>query len=433
MVYQGAFRLPEGSNDTDWAYSGNALAYYPEGDPDGPADGYPGSLFGTGHDWYQQVSEVSIPVPVISPSKNPGELNTAETLQPFHDVTASLNIGQRELLRAGLAYLPPQGTQTRGKLHFCWGEHYQDERVVSHGSCELDLAHPQTAGGWYIGEFSNYSTDDYLFEIPPAWAAAHTPACCWRPGGFATAAGRARAHRYSRTAPGTRATPPPPNAELRAVPLILYTASSDFEAEQHTMNDYHHSDEWSGGAWLTAGDKSSVVFVGTKGVGDCWYGFANGVVWPDEPPYPPIPDPPNDGRGWWSTEFVGRIIFYNPADLAAVARGDMPPHEPQPYASLDVDQHLFGVRSNQQMYHLGAASFDRARGLLYVFEHRGRRRQVTRTRLECRGISSRRPVCRGQDLRLAGAKCAPVPLWQGDLPWSSFRSTLALFVVDWLE
>ncbi len=64
----------------------------------------------------------------------------------------------------------------------------------------------------------------------------------------------------------------------------------------------------------------------------------------------------------------GQMIFYDPADLAAVARGEMEPYEPQPYATLEIDQYLYGVESTQRWYHVGAASFDRERGLLCVFE-----------------------------------------------------------------
>jgi hypothetical protein len=95
-------------------------------------------------------------------------------------------------------------------------------------------------------------------------------------------------------------------------------------------------------------------------VGDCWYGCADGT---DEPPWPPDCD-----RGWWSTGFVGQMLFYDPADLAAVARGEMETWEPQPYATLDIDEYLYHIESTQQKYHLGAAGFDRERGLLYVFE-----------------------------------------------------------------
>jgi RimJ/RimL family protein N-acetyltransferase len=62
------------------------------------------------------------------------------------------------------------------------------------------------------------------------------------------------------------------------------------------------------------------------------------------------------------------MIFYDPADFAAVAKGLMNPWEPQPYAELNLDQYLFHVQSDQQKGHLGEASFDRGRGLLYVFE-----------------------------------------------------------------
>ena len=85
VEYLGAFRLPEASGGSNWEYSGQGLTYYPDGDPDGPDDGFPGSLFGFGHDHHVQVSEISIPAPVIS--KNPDDLNTAVTLQPFADIS----------------------------------------------------------------------------------------------------------------------------------------------------------------------------------------------------------------------------------------------------------------------------------------------------------------------------------------------------------
>jgi hypothetical protein len=126
----------------------------------------------------------------------------------------------------------------------------------------------------------------------------------------------------------------------------------------HTMNNYHHSDEWSGGVWLTAGDKAAVIFVGTKGAGDCWYGNQDG------------PCMNCDDRGWWSTRFVGQIIFYDPSDLAKVASGEMQPYEPQPYLAMNIDQYLYSITSTQQKYHLGACAFDRDNGLLYILEFR---------------------------------------------------------------
>ena len=96
------------------------------------------------------------------------------------------------------------------------------------------------------------------------------------------------------------------------------------------------------------------------GQGGCWYGCADGTHLP--------PWPSDCDRGWWSTSFVGQIFFYDPADLAAVSAGEMESHEPQPYATLDIDEVLYHITSSQQWHHLGAAAFDHERGLLYVLE-----------------------------------------------------------------
>ncbi len=334
------------------------MAYYPTGDPDGPADGYPGSIFGVGHDHTQYVSEISIPVPVDSTGKDVSDLDTAETLQDFHDIRGGL-FGYMEMPRVGLAYLPPQGEQTTGKLYFAWTPHLDEGATnPSHGWCELNLSDPQPDGIWRIGDYWNYVTGDYLFAIPQAWADSYTPGQYLATGRFRDGGQGAEGPSLFAYGPWNEGNPPISGTVLSATPLLLY--GDAYEENPPTMNDYHHSDEWAGGAWLTAGDRSAVIFVGTKGQGDCWYGCADGT---DESPWPPDCD-----RGWWSSTFVGQILFYDPADLAAVAGEEMETWEPQPYATLEIDKYLYHVESTQQKYHLGAASFDRTRGLLYVFE-----------------------------------------------------------------
>ena len=83
--------------------------------------------------------------------------------------------------------------------------------------------------------------------------------------------------------------------EIKAASILLY--GNAYEDNPPSMTSYHHSDEWAGGAWFTAGERSAVVFVGTKGTGNCWYGCADGT---SEPPWPDDCD-----RGWWSTGFSG--------------------------------------------------------------------------------------------------------------------------------
>jgi hypothetical protein len=362
LVYQGVFRLPDGPDEYGWYWGGAAMTYYPGGDPSGPADGTPGSIFGTGHDWHQYVSEISIPAPVISPAKNLEELNTATTLQEFQDIQGGL-FGEFEIPRVGLEYLPPQGDQTSGKLYFAWTQHMDEGGTdPTHGWSELDLSSPQTAGAWRLGDYWTYVTTDYLFEIPRDWADAYTPGMYLATGRFRDGGQGTQGPSLLAYGPWNQGNPPAPGSALDATPLLFY--GSVYEEGSPTLDNYHHSDEWSGGAWLTAGDKAAVIFVGTKGIGECWYGCTDGTVW--EPPYPD--DCPDHNRGWWSTSFEGQIIFYDPAELGAVARGEMEAWEPQPYAVLSIDDLLYHVEPGMQLFHVGAASFDRERGMLYVFE-----------------------------------------------------------------
>lgn len=145
--------------------------------------------------------------------------------------------------------------------------------------------------------------------------------------------------------------------------------------EAMAMDGFSEADEWSGAEWLTAGDKSAVIFVGTKALGDTWYGFSNGVVYPtsgaEGEAYPEVPPWPHDQRGWWADRIESRIMFYDPADLAAVARGEMESWEPQPYATMSLDEYLFDPGYDYErgkMTLLGDSAFDRENGLLYVFE-----------------------------------------------------------------
>jgi hypothetical protein len=357
LTYLGAFRLPDDAPEGygwQWSNWSSALTHYPDGDPGGGGDGFPGSLFGVGHDWNQYVSEISIPAPVNSAAKNLNDLNTAVTLQPFADIRGGLFAGL-EMPRVGLAYLPAQGSQTSGKLYFAWAPHLDEGATnPSHGWSELTLDAPQTAGAWRIGEYGNYVTGDYLFDIPQAWADAYV-------GGQLLATGRYRDGGQSgqgpalfAIAPWENGNPPPAGGTLPVTPLLLY---QDVTVENGaTLNNYHHSDEWTGAAWLTAGNKSAVIFVGNKGTGDYWYGNPDGPCLDCEE------------RGWWSTGFEGQILFYDPADLAAVTQGARETWEPQPYATLNIDEHLYHVTSTQQKHHVAAAAFDRANGLLYVVE-----------------------------------------------------------------
>lgn len=136
FTYLGFFRLPDGSGGSDWDYSGHGLTYFPDGDPEGSVDGFPGSLFGFGHDHQLFVSEINIPEPVIT--TNLEEANTAQTLQTFADLSGGIfNTEGMSIPRAGPAYL----AEPQPRLHFTFGQHIQDFEE-SHGWANLNLSNP---------------------------------------------------------------------------------------------------------------------------------------------------------------------------------------------------------------------------------------------------------------------------------------------------
>jgi len=383
LVYQGAFRLPDDSGGMGWGYSGHGMTYYPHGDPDAENDGFPGSLFIIGHDHQLWVGEISIPQPVIS--NNLKELNTARTIQPLADITGGAITEDMAIPRMGIEYLPDLKNPTEGKLHFTVGQHIQDFEP-SHGWASLDLANPDPQGLWVFDGFTNYATNDYLLELPQAWSDTYTP-------GHRLATGRFREGVWSGSGPALFAYAPweeepypPHGSPLTSItPLLLYGTQAEGVPEILTddtmrMNGYAESDHWWGGAWLTSGSGSAVIFTGTKALGQNWYGFSNGVVWDyacaDDPNIdcPDVPEFPHDNRGFWAEAYMPAILFFNPADLAQVALGQAEPYEPQPYALMDLTAYWLDPETDVAIYKrdlVGAAAFDRENGLLYIVERLG--------------------------------------------------------------
>ncbi len=373
--YKGAFKLPEGSNGVGWAYGGRGMTYYPGGDADGPDDGYPGSIFATG--WKgdvgmeSYVSEISIPVPVISPDKDVNELNAAGTLQKFYDITQGRfnKIGSVSTY-GDIAYLRHLsrngGAQQTDKLHSTWGKHFQLEKYVSHSWCELNLSDPQPCGGWFIGDKKgkplNYSLNSYLFSIPEDWAAANTPGKLLATGGYRGGGTGGRGPSLYAYGPWNEGNPPPPNAELGYTTLIQYSLESDYTSDpSQSMAGWTRADDFGGGDWLTVGNKSAVILVGTKGIGKFWYGFPDGTLYSGQ-------DWPN--RGYWAEKTQAQILFYDPADLAAVTHCKMQPYEPQPYSVMNLEPFMYKKQKAVNQNHLiCAACFDRTHGFLYVIEN----------------------------------------------------------------
>ena len=378
LKYLGAFRLPEGSNGTDWSYSGNALTYFPQGDPMGKQDGFPGSLFATGNDTHLFVSEISIPTPKKSKHKRAAELNTAKTLQPFTNVFKGV-IDYIEQPRVGLCYSATKAKPGKGKIYFSLGLHLQETGFdPSHGSFETDLSNPKPTGLWTFGGYSGYVTNDYMCEIPKAFADANTK-------GQVLATGRGREGPWAGGGPALFAYTPSKNGNLSLTPLLLYGKQLPGLPEissrkNQQMPGYSDSDRFRGCVWLSVANRGAVIFTSTKAMGESWYGFANGVRWDYQcgqsghPSCPEVPKFPYNDRGFWAEDFQAQLFFYDPKDLALVAKGQKKSWEPKPYAVMDLSPFFFDPNYTKQDLinykrdFVGAACFDSKHSMLYIME-----------------------------------------------------------------
>ena len=408
--YLGAFRLPDsGERPKTFAWGGNAMTFRPAASGKAATGELPGSLFIMGHDRMaygelpdgNQIAELSIPRPARN--KNVNALPKARFLQRFHDVAGGRFSGLDELPRTGMAYLNVPATGP--KIHLSWGQHFQPSPdVPSHAWLSPQLNRPDFKGSWHIGRQSGYAVNGYMFVIPKDWADKHV-------GGRRVATGRFRDGGWSGMGPALFAyqpwqtnngRPSPPGARLSERTLLKYESSRNTSHIERALQGYQHADEWEGGAWIsTRGGKSAVLFAGTKSIGDMfWYGFTN----PAGPQAPCVAEEfvgqfevcrlangdacparhlkecrgHNGYRDWWSTRFEAQFILYDPADLAAVAAGQIEPWKPQPYAKLGLDKHLFlnpsGIEPAtlgtgvQRRYRIGAAAFDNQNDRLFVLE-----------------------------------------------------------------
>jgi hypothetical protein len=356
LEYLGAFRLPEEkSSGTSWAYGGSGLTFKPNPAWKEGSNGFPGSLFSVGHPYQALVSEFSIPVPVISKEKKLKDLPVARTLQPFADVTGGQQthrlVGN---VLADVQYLSAprrDKAQTDDYLYWTMSQYYlppEDLRLF--GRCEVDLSRTNRRGPWRLDSFPASATSRYLFDIPRAWADSYVS-------GMYLAAGRSRLVNKGSWGPALYATapwndgdPPPPDSSLHAIELLKYPRG-------HAMQDYSNADDWEDGAWLTVGAKSAVIFTGVKAIrtltsGQQYYGAPQ--------------DHGCGDKGYNGEPYFGAILFYDPADLAAVARGRMSSYDPEPYATFQVENILFKQGCRRDI--LGGAAFDRDHSLLYVME-----------------------------------------------------------------
>ncbi len=354
FTYLGAFRMPA---DAEWEWSGEAITFNPDG------NGGLGSLIATGHNHRIQVSEFSIPEPVVASSVS--ALPEAATLQEFTNIYGDLySDWYMEVPRVGLEVL-------NGQLYFCRGEHFQEEgNPETHGYASLDFSRPNPQGLWRIGDESdNYSTNNYMFKIPESWSDIYAS-------GYDLATGRYRDGGWGGQGPSLHMVHSTDmnsdTSNIHGATLMKYTDVRDWDAaEVYQVDGYSEADTWTGGAWMDTGDAGVVAFCGNHGFGDStWYGFANGVVYPiDEVgPFPEEPPYPYNERGWWNDDIRPALMLYDPYDLGQVAMGNREPESVQPFDIIDISDYMFNPLQDTTMRYLGGMAYDDVHQRLLIQE-----------------------------------------------------------------
>ncbi len=355
FVYLGAFRLPaQPSGGSSFGYGGTGLAFRADGDIAGGADGFPGSMFIGGHPYQQFVAEVTIPAPVMPNGTDANDLPRATLIQPFADVTGGLGASMAGDFRlGGMAWLdhPASGGS---KLHWSVWRWYNvgQENVLGHGWSSPSLQAPQPAGGWRLGEFHNQITAGYVFDVPENWAIHHLGGRLLISGqnnvpGNATSSWGPSMFAY---APWLEGSPPPSGSALDAIPLVYYPYEPSTGVRHFPQ--HNNADKWGAGAWVEGATAAAVIVAGRKSLGPERYGDGQAGDC-------------NIDKGYHGEPYEPQMLFYDPADLAQSAAGEVEPWSVLPYETWSLGDLLLPTCEG----YITGGAFDRQSRVLYLVQY----------------------------------------------------------------
>jgi hypothetical protein len=332
LVHLGSFRLPDARDTTGlyaFEYVQGVIAFNDANN----------SLFIVGHDWTQQVAEVTIP----------SIGGTATVIQPFADATegriGQINPGDPNSKKIGGMWVEDD------KLIVAAYSYYDGagSAVASHFVRPLRLStRGQVQGPIRVGQTGPAFTAGYFAPIPPEWRAAF---------GGTVLNGQCCLGIISRTSygPAVFSINPDDVLALRnpapAAPLVYYPDAHQTLARWDSTGPLFNGTTIMRGVALPAGTRS-VLFFGRHGMGPFCYGT------PAE-----CNDPSDSGKGTHAYPYEPHVWAYNAADLAAVRAGTRQPWDVKPYATWRLNA-LRGAN-------IGGVAVDPVTGRIYVAENFG--------------------------------------------------------------
>ena len=381
--FLGAFRLPRdyADNTSNFNYAFLGLTHAPGGNPNRDvANELPGSLYAVGNQQWPQLSQIDIPYPVKS--NDPNQLPRATFVRPWSSeiwpqvyVDANgdpswLPPGGSALPGVGIGYHPGVNGVGEG-IYYGIYNWYLTGSKRTHGWVDLSLQ--DSLGAWRIHDtvidkdLRPSLTDRFVFAVPQNWADTYTGGKSLIVGqGYQSGGGvPSRGTALYAIAPWQDGALPGDSAAIDVLPLIKYCECED---PAYWMTNWDLSMGFSGAVWVEAGNKAAVAVAVSRPMGDTWYGnFDGSVTFTSDLDWPPVENTSDSHRGPHATEREISLLFYNTADLAAVATGEMPLSQPQPYMALDL-KHLLLTGPDEREPNLGAIAFDQANGFLYLIQ-----------------------------------------------------------------
>ena len=380
FVYQGAFRLPENYN---WGARG--LSYYP------PGNSGAGSLLVTGFEGLLDDSayygEVAIPEP--RSEANWENLPMAVFLRQttaFDGGLIKTTLNTDYVFVSGIQYVPPQGSQTDGKLYGSLNAWYPEGDFGDDSFQTIwfsSLNGSNARGLFFVGPstapYHGRKMGDYLFTVPQWYADRYL-------GGRILVTGRARGtpagDSPELTTRGGSQGPtlfafrprqsdnPAGNSNLDAIPMLYYRvkypgcAGPDIGLGGQPVDcDYpgfSMCDSWTGGGFVESGRKNAILLLGHKGSTNCYYcGDPTDDSECHQTPAPGECTPMcNESRGYHCGPYERQVIFYDTDELGGATQGLSDPWSVLPYATWRPEPFYLGDAHGHACEDVGGMAVD---------------------------------------------------------------------------
>ena len=349
-TYLGAFIAPATEVDGSlFAFGGEAATFNPFGDPSS-SDGFDGSMFLSGHPVQNPgVAEITIPAPLPHDGTTNG-LPIAELLGPFVEITGGrasefvAGVDGLDQFRYGGLEVVDSGNGPRLHWTVRQSNNVTSGDLPGHGHSSLDPTDPDPQGPWHLGDIDNRFSAGYVFTAPDSIVGGDgtvdTFVAGFR-GGPAT-------FRHS-WGPPFFGFDPPLRGEIGD--RLAVGPIAQYPDQASGLTGFGQADQAGGAEWISHGDVAAVVTVGFRGLGEVFQG-----------------EPREQDCGINVSVHAGpyepQIMFYDPADFAAAAAGEIEPSELEPYRRWNPAEHM--IRTCQ--WDLSSISYDAASGRIYVVQ-----------------------------------------------------------------